>query len=84
MPTAQNASAGLAYSASVRLTLRIGPQRFELAQVAPTWIQLEEAVTLPSGRATLEIDIDGRCSPIDIEIEAGAAPARRFSYELPL
>ena len=84
MPTSQHASASNGYSASVRLTLRVGQRRLALAQVAPTWVLFDQPVRLSPGPAVLEIDIDGRCSPINIELEPGEMPARRVSYDLSL
>ncbi|MBN4052547.1 hypothetical protein JYT82_00370 [bacterium AH-315-K20] len=70
------------YSATVRLTLRIGDRRFELAQVGPTWVLFDKPVVLPSGSAVLEIEIDGRYSLTEIEFEETEMPSSRYSYFL--
>lgn len=70
------------YSAPVHLILRVGDRSLRLAQVAPSWFQVDKPVALPTGPATLEIVIDGRCTPTMIEVEGREEPSRRFHYDL--
>lgn len=70
------------YSASVRLTLRVGERTIPLAQVGPDWVRFPEPVRLDPGIAVLEIEIDGRRECTEVEIEGADVPTERFHYLL--
>jgi hypothetical protein len=71
-----------AFSASVRLSLRIAGERLELAQVGPTWLSFDQAVALKSRFATLAIEIDGQADLTEIELDRPERKAREFDYIL--
>jgi len=70
------------HSAAVRLTLRLPNHAIRLGQVGPTWFRCREALTIPSGPATLEIEVDGSLDSTEIIIEPADTPTHRYEYDL--
>ncbi|MDQ7014273.1 MAG: hypothetical protein Q9O74_10300 [Planctomycetota bacterium] len=70
------------HSAAVRLTLRLPDRAIRLGQVGPTWFRCREPLTIPPGRATLEIEVDGSLDATEIIIEPTDAPSCRYEYDL--
>jgi hypothetical protein len=82
MYTVPASTGSAAYSASVRLSLRLAGQPRVLAQVGPTWVSFDEPVVLESKFATLAIEIDGHTDLTEIELDEPRTLATQFSYSL--
>lgn len=68
------------HSSIVRLSLRIGNEEIELAQVSDRQLYFDEAVSLAAGPATVVVEIDGDARATSVVLDGSNGPATIVGY----